>query len=482
MLNFIGRRSFYQRSVDVALSDCGDRPKRNALLLGAAFLLLLTASPALAEDPEPQQPVGLWDQDLLTGDWGGLRTELADKGMAFGLRSITEVFATASGGIRRGTVAENQFLLTTDLDSEKMGGPAGLTFHAGAISVEGRGPGFNNLGNALDVTNIELPGRNQRYTRLWTLWGQQTGFDGVLSVRAGQLSVDDEFLVSPTAANFINSSFGWPGLGFANLPAGRPNDQNLTLGPGYPLGAPGVRLAVTPSEDFAWLTAVFSHQPASVDRTGIQFKVSGDKLIVTELQYLKNQAKDAEGLPLMLKLGAWYDTADFSDLHLNNAGRSLQRFGGTPLQHSGEQALYGVFDQTVWRSEDASQALSLFLRAGTAPDQSVNLVTWYADGGLGIKGAYPGRDADILSVGFGFAAVSNAARAADRDARQPVRSQEAYIELNYSLVLAPWWLLQPDFQYVLHPGFGGANPLPTAIANSTIPDATVFGLRTVLNF
>ncbi len=425
-------------------------------------------------------PLGLWEQDTLTGDWGGARTTLSEGGATFGLRSIAELFGTVSGGMRQGVAAENQFLLTADLDGEKLGGPAGLTAHAGLVSAEGRGPGLNNIGNALDVSNTELPGRNQRYTRLWTLWLQQTGFDDALSLRAGQLSVDDEFLVSPTAANLLNSTFGWPALGFANLPAGRPNDQNLTLGPGYPLGAPGLRLTIAPTENFAWLTAVFSHQPESVDRPGTQFKVSGDSLIVTELQYLRNQAKDATGLPAMLKLGGWFDTARFDDLHLNSNGQSLLLAGGTPQQHAGEQAVYVVADQTVWR--DADRALSLFLRAGAAPDPAINLVTWYVDGGVGLKAPLPWRAADVLTLGFGYAGIGQAARAADRDTKLPVRDCEAFVELNYTATLAPWWSLQPDLQYILHPGFGGANPLPTARPGGTIPDALVLGLRNTLTF
>ena len=445
--------------------------------------LLVAALPVGAADtvPEAEKPE-IWDRDTLTGDWCGARTALVDGGVTLGLRSVSEVFGTVAGGMRRGVAGENQFLLTTDFDGEALGGLSGLTAHAGIISVQGRGPGFNNVGNALDISNIELPGRNQRYTRLWTLWVQKNGFDGVLSFRAGQLSVDDEFLVSPTASNLLNSTFGWPALGFANLPAGLPNDQNLTLGPGYPLGAPGVRLIFSPSENFAWLTAVFSHQPASVDRTGVQFHVSGDEMIITELQYLQNQAKDATGLPFMLKLGGWYDTARFNDLHLSSNGRSLVLFGGTPQRHSGEQAVYVVADQTVWRREDGSQALSLFLRAGAAPDQSINLVTWYADGGLGVKGPLPGRDTDLLSLGVGYAGVGQAARATDRDAKLPVRSEEAFIEVNYTFSVAPWWTVQPDLQYIIHPAFGGASPTTAIGTIATIPDATVVGLRTTVTF
>ena len=52
-----------------------------------------------------------------------------------------------------------------------------------------------------------------------------------------------------------------------------------------------------------------------------------------------------------------------------------------------------------------------------------------------------------------------------------VSDYEAAIELSYKLQLTAWWTLQPDFQYVFHPG-GSAN----------VPDAVVFILQTTLRF
>jgi porin len=44
----------------------------------------------------------------------------------------------------------------------------------------------------------------------------------------------------------------------------------------------------------------------------------------------------------------------------------------------------------------------------------------------------------------------------------------------------PGWTIQPDFQYIFHPGRHIANPFdPTGAA---IPNAAVVGVRTTINY
>jgi porin len=429
---------------------------------------------------EQAKPTGLWERDTLTGDWNGARANLADNGVTLGLKLTNEVLDTPSGGIRRGGVYEQQLMFTGDIDFEKLANLAGGTAHVSAFRVDGRGPLANNVGNNMDSSNIELA--RQRQTRLWTLWYQQAASDNLWSVRAGQLSVDDEFFLSTTSSNLMNSTFVWNSLGFSNLPGGQPDRFDISNGPGYPLGAPGARLQFNPSDDISWLTAAFTHQPESIDHNGAQFRFDGNALVISELQYLQNQAKDATGLPVAYKIGAWYDTGSFNDPHVDSQGRSLASplSNGLPKKHSGEWAIYGVADRTLWQSEDG-QAFSVFLRGGLAPS-SYNLVSGYVDGGIGYKGLIAGREADVLTVGFAYANVGSGYAAIDRDNNVPVRDYESLVELNYLVTLAPWWTVQPDLQYIIHPGLGGANPLPTAKANATIPNATVLGLRSTITF
>jgi porin len=82
------------------------------------------------------------------------------------------------------------------------------------------------------------------------------------------------------------------------------------------------------------------------------------------------------------------------------------------------------------------------------------------------------------------ARISRDARRLDRDTRAfaatdaPLRDAEALIELTYQAHIAPWLIIEPDLQYVIHPGGHAAEPAgPRAI-----PDALVAGLRTVVRF
>jgi porin len=58
-----------------------------------------------------------------------------------------------------------------------------------------------------------------------------------------------------------------------------------------------------------------------------------------------------------------------------------------------------------------------------------------------------------------------------------VRSSEAVIELMYQAQLKPWWMLQPDLQYVINPGGGVLNA-----DGSLRKNALVIGVRSLLIF
>jgi porin len=169
-------------------------------------------------------------------------------------------------------------------------------------------------------------------------------------------------------------------------------------------------------------------------------------------------------LPGVYKIGLWYASADYADV----------RF---PFTHGGNWGVYGVADQTIWQGGDRS--VSLFTRAGVVPSDR-NTVSFYVDGGVGFKGFVPGRADDVLTFGVAYEKISPDAVAADRDAGLPiVRSNEVVFELSYAMQIAPWWTIQPDFQYIVHPGGRVSDP-----ANPLVPvrDAAVIGVRSVLKF
>jgi porin len=64
----------------------------------------------------------------------------------------------------------------------------------------------------------------------------------------------------------------------------------------------------------------------------------------------------------------------------------------------------------------------------------------------------------------------------------PVRSFEGLITAVYQYEVRAGFTLQPNFQYIVHPGGGATNPLGVNQPGKILKDAAVFGLRTVLKF
>ncbi|HEV2301139.1 MAG TPA: carbohydrate porin [Stellaceae bacterium] len=421
----------------------------------------------------------------LTGDWAGLRDRLDERGIEIGIEYIGEGFADVSGGIHRGTIYEGRLEVGLHLDLQKLVGWTGASFHASAFQIHGHEPSANLVGNLLAVSGSEAFAT----TRLYTLWLQQDLFGDKLSARFGQLAADDEFFVSDTAADLVNATCGWPGLSALDMTSG---------GPAYPLATPGVRVKVQPNENLAWLTGVFSGNPAGshcteepqvCDSSGTTFSLAGGVLVMSEVQYSINQEKKAAGLPGTYKFGFWRESGSFADQHfgLNVAEDEVSLGSGeavAPVLQHGDFGIYAVADQTLWRlSGEGERGLSGFARLGGAPADR-NLVSFYADGGFGFKGPIPGRDDDNVVLGVAYAKISPDAVASDESARLlepglPVRSYETVIELTYLAKIIPGWVLQPDLQYVIHPAGGVPNPNGGA---GPIRDALLLGLRTRLTF
>ena len=449
---------------------------RRVLVIGALAALPLAGARA-AEQPKAAKSI--WEQDTLTGDWGGARTALKDKGIDVSLTYINEAFGVLSGGLNRRSSYEGRFDFSVDTDLQKLIGWNGATTHVTVYQLHNGGhTAVESVGSISDPSNIDALAT----TRLFTAWFQQKAFDDRVSLRIGQIAADDEFLNSTTASGLVNGTFGWADVVAANM---------LNGGPAFPLATPGVRLAVKPIDALTVQTAVFSGDPAGKDcteapqqcnRYGTTFSFSGGALWMGELQYAVNQGKDAAGLPGVYKLGAWYATADFNDVQYGlNASGAQVSLGvdstATPLTHSGNGGIYGVADQMVWRGKDSG--LNLFLRGGFAPSDR-NLVSYYVDAGAGLKGPLPGRPDDTLTFGVAYAKISKDVAAVDQDTVPAVvvRDYEAVFELSYAAQLAPWWTVQPDLQYIVHPN-GGQDPNdPT----QRLDNAFLAGIRSTIKF
>jgi porin len=455
----------------------------------AGLLVVLGGGVPAYAQPPPGEPVDakeapdFWHRDTLTGDWGGLRTELEEQGIALSAAYTGEVFANVQGGIKRGAAYDGLFLPQVDIDLDKLLGWHGASFRASM--VQGHGPSMSQgwVGNLMGVSStVAVPPA----TRLYNLWVQQNLFDDVLSVRVGLMNVDAEFLTSQTASLFMNTTFGWPAWTGLDLPGG---------GPAYPLSGPGVRVKLQPApEGFYLQGAIFSGDPTGHSGSnslgtglpsGTVISFTGGAFMIAEAGYAANQGKDAKGPPMAFKLGSWYaNSSHFQDQRFDTVGISLASpaSNGAPFNHRGDWGIYGVADASIYRTEDGG-GLSAFARIGGGSPNDRNLIPFYADAGLTYKGLIPRRGDDTAGIGFGYSRIGNNARGLDQDVRVfsnpffPVRDQEMVLDIIYQIQVTPWMTLQPDLQRIFHPGGNVLNPDGTPRR-----DALVLGLRSALTF
>jgi porin len=141
----------------------------------------------------------------------------------------------------------------------------------------------------------------------------------------------------------------------------------------------------------------------------------------------------------------------------------------------------------LWRlpGDDPKKGIAAFAGITGSPANR-NLMNLYAEAGINFMGILPQRPDDSFGCAAAFSHLSPPVSAFDRDTAffsgeiVSTRNYELALELTYQAQIMPGWRFQPDFQYIFHPGGGATDPVNPTIGR--IPDAAVFGVRTMVTF
>ncbi len=459
------------------------------VIAAASIALALAGRDANADPVYPVDDHGRQVPSVATsmpydGDPGGVRKWLHDRGLDYGLNYTGQVLSNVSGGIRRGTVYQGKLEAVVNADLSKMAGFDGLSFYANAFQIHPTGGISRDLvGNFETISNIEaLPA-----TRLSEMWLEQKFWDGKASIRFGQLAANSEFFISDYSIFYLNSD--WPAITKQDLPSG---------GPAYPLSTPGIRLKVEPTKGVVFLAALFNGDPSGPgpadpeikNRHGLNFRVTDPPFLIAETQFKTNEGKTDTGLASIIRLGAWHHFGRFDDQRFGTDGLSLANplSNGMARQLRGNDGVYGIIDQQLYRPPggDPTSGIGVFSRISASPSDR-NPIDFYLDGGIVFTGMLPGRPDDKFGATFLYSSISDRARTLDRDAiffsgmPQPVRNYELTFEFSYMYQILPGWVIQPDFQYVVHPGGNIADPT-APLPVTPIKNAAVFGVQTFIRY
>jgi porin len=402
-----------------------------------------------------------WCEDLQ-----GLKDQLTQQGLAPALIYDGDAFANAAGGTKRGGTYAGNLHLQLGLDGGRLVNAPGLTAFLHGLWIHGGQPS-SFAGDAQGVSNLAAPAA----ARLYEAWLQYNFLGNRWSILAGRYDLNTEFYHLQSAGLFVNSSFGI-GPEFA---------QSGVAGPSiFPDTSVGVRLAYQPVPGIVLRVAIMDGAP--VDRpdgsVGI-FKGGDGLLLVSEATFLTRPALGnpfpnmrfrigrSANLPLYdgkIAVGAWHYTTTFSDLSAVDAS-------GVPVRRNGSGGGYLLADRSLYQAPgDPKKRLAGFVQLGIG-DARVDRFGWYIGSGLIAMGMLPGRPDDEVGIATAVARNGSHYIASQEQQGLPVAAAEIALELTYLAQVNQWLALQPDVQYVVHPG---TNPM--------VRNATTFQLRFELAF
>jgi porin len=421
------------------MSPAEDRATRcrscRRLLAASAATLALVAAPAAAE--QAAEP-GWRERSHLTGDWGGWRKRLAQRGLAPGARYTSGFWSNLRGGFQTGTRYDGFAEWWLDADLEALLGWRGGSFHIDWYSYHGGQPSSELVGSfpTQDVSSHETA----TSVRFYRIYLRQSWADGRIAVKAGQLSADTDFFVSEYSAALMN--FGFFGLGRSNQVA-----------PFYPLATPGLYVGAH-TADARWdgRAGVYTADPGPDESSNFGFDYGFDNgaVFLAEL----GSRRRPFGQPGRYAVGAIGTTAELQDYA--HGGDATGNFG-----------LYGMVDQRVARPTTTRPGLGIFARAAGGPLPGRSELLWYADFGFQVSRPFPGRDRDTLTVGFSRLRFSDDYVRSQRAGGENVSRHQSVLELTYRFQATGWLSVQPDLQLFFEPHYSRR-------------DATVIGLQVAI--
>lgn len=378
--------------------------------------------------------------DRLTGEWGGARTRLADRGVDVFAYYNAIVASNVSGGIRSETNYAQDIFAGVSLDLEKLLGWSDTTFVLSGIDRGGS-----------DIT----PSVGSQYSVMQLVGGQTTFLynvtleklfrGGDLSVKFGRMTATDDFVGSPLYGYSLNNAVN--GQIRAVL-----FDGVMTS---YPFPVWGGRVKAVTSENTFVQAGVFQISPDMWDpsKHGLDLGIASDDGISVFMQF--DWTPEIAGRPARFYAGM--NNTFFMDLPQFNTASTADHF----------TRFYAHGDYQVWREPGtADDGLTLFATLAYTAQDKVAVVPFQASFGAHYKGLLPGRPDDrtvafVTYGGFSDAysdqLVAGGGRAAD---------YEMVFEVGHRVRLTKYAYIQPDVQFVRRPGGTGA-----------VDDAVVLGVQ-----
>lgn len=321
-----------------------------------------------------------------------------------------EVFTNARGG--RATKDATQYLglldlgIRLDLNKSRTLLPGQL--YLLIQNTHGRGLTEEFVGDTQVISNIDSLGNRMQIGEYW--WESQW-LDHLVTLRLGKQDLNTEFQRIDSADYFVQSTFGL---------------SPSTAFPTYPDQAAAAVILIKLTDELHWKLGAWN---AFVQDRNWGFSNNNSFLTISELEYQYTLAYDE--LPGTVAVGALYESEGELEGEFVPAVREY----------------YMQWEQKLYRPDSGDyhhpQGLAVF--AGYYPrfpgDQPIEKsIGDSAVGGLTYTGLLPGREFDVLGVGFAWSELF-----------QGGTNQESATEFFYRAMWSDRLSFQPDLQFISSP-------------------------------
>jgi porin len=340
------------------------------------------------------------------------------------------------GGISNGSRHITHLDLKLKMDLEKAVGWSGGSAMVNVLSDGGWGPNARHVGAQMGVTNAEVNAPTT--TRLFQAWLQQSLFDDRLAVLAGLYPIDSEFFTMDSAGVFSARNTAlrqtWGRRAARRFSTTRPSACARSGTITKTVYAMGAVLDGIPND------------PARPKRRGDPLRQGRrqlldrrDRLAARSRQRQVQGSRQDRDRPLGLQHEGerparyrcrWQPLAALSARRLPAGRAHLARLGG-------EERFISGFARYTWGDGDS-----------TAVKNSLNL-------GLHAKGPLASRPDDVVGFAWSRAGMSRKWRDAQAVPGNTKASEDA-LEITWRFAVTPWLAIQPNYQYIKHPGGAAA--------------------------
>lgn len=396
------------------------------------------------------------------------RAWMHDRGFTFSFTYKGEAMGVATGGLKKGVSYVHELTLQGIFDLERMARLKGWSVHALVMERAGKALQSGRLGeNYIAMQEVYSLSGNVA-AHLVDLYAEKRTLHNKLDVIFGRMSLTHVFATSPLLCSFMVT---------CSAPVALKQNPGFSV---YPKATWGARVRLRPTRDTALQVGAYSVSALTDNPSGWSWGAENTTGLSLPVEFTWQPFLTRNRLPGHYVIGYAHDTTRYADKVASSLPAKVA--ATIPGRRSAPSDMFWLeADQMVYRLGGRNMMAGGYLMAGYVhvTPRVVNLSD-QAYGGFSFVGLIPGRLTDRFGALYSWYHVSRRRRESQliaQDAGLPlgagvhgVQDNSHVIESYYAIDAAPGLLIQPSFQYMIHPG-----------ETHHIKDAAIIGLKLIAN-